>query len=190
MNVLSIQGSPRKSGTSNRIAQRFVEAARDHGADVSQHHLNSMQYRGCQACEGCHAPGATACILKDDLTEVLDGMHAADVIVFATPVYYGDVTGQFKCFMDRTYSHINPEYFYTDPSKLSRLPENKKILLVVTQGAPENDHDDLIQRYENFFNLLQLEYRIVRGYELNAPDADINSQRAEIETIVREWFGK
>ena len=134
MKITCLLGSPRHDGNSAIIANRFIETAVSLGAETRTFHLNRLAYRGCQGCCKCKT-GLDACSLKDDLTEVLEAVKKADVVLLATPVYYGDVPGQVKCFIDRTFSYLVPDYL-TNP-KSSRVPPGKKLVFIVTQGAPD-----------------------------------------------------
>jgi multimeric flavodoxin WrbA len=89
------------------------------------------------------------CVLNDDLAGVLESLKQADVILLALPVYCSDVPGQVKCFIDRTYSYMKPSYL--SDSNPSRVPPGKKLVFIVTQGAPvENLFSDIPQRYTGF----------------------------------------
>jgi multimeric flavodoxin WrbA len=87
-------------------------------------------------------------VLNDDLTEVLSAVAAADLVVLASPVYYGDITSQLKGFIDRTYSYLVPDYLTNpQPSRLSP----KKLVFVLTQGHPDEAlFADIFPRYELF----------------------------------------
>ena len=98
MKIVSLLGSPRPRGNSTFIANRFCDIARNRNAEVESFALNKMKYRGCQACMTCKTK-LDRCVLKDDLTEVLDAVREADVLVLATPVYYGEVSSQLKAFI-------------------------------------------------------------------------------------------
>jgi multimeric flavodoxin WrbA len=90
------------------------------------------------------------CILEDDLTEVLDSIRDADVVVLATPVYFWDVTGQLKSFLDRTFSYLVPD-FMTSPNP-SRLASGKKFLFIQVQGNPDTSmFTDIFPKYDYFF---------------------------------------
>jgi NAD(P)H-dependent FMN reductase len=148
VNIVAILGSPRPKGNSTTIAERFMESAGKYGAKTIRHNLVSMTYRGCVACMECKTR-ADKCVLRDDLTRALNDVAEADIVVMASPVYFGDVTGQFKCFIDRTFSYLVPD-FLTNP-KPTRLPEGKKLLFVLTQGFPDlNTYADVFPRYERF----------------------------------------
>jgi len=148
MKVLTIMGSPRKSAASTVIAEQFNRTAEANGAEVTTYHLNDMDYKACQGCYACKT-GHETCALSDDLTQVFEDLHEADAVVFATPIYFGDVTGQFKSFFDRIYSTVKPDYLTTGiPS--SRLPAGKKSLFIFTQGADEETHTEIHERYNNY----------------------------------------
>ena len=71
-------------------------------------------------------------MLNDDLTAVLEAVKEADAVVLATPNYFGEVSGQFKSFFDRTYSYLNPD-------RTSRLQPGKSSVFVLAQGQADLD---------------------------------------------------
>ena len=187
MKVTAILGSPRKTGASNRITQQFIETAKNLGSDVTTHYLNGMKYRGCQGCGACKSK-AEQCVQKDDLTEVLTDVMKADVAVFATPVYYSDVTGQFKSFFDRTWSFVKPDYL-TNP-KPSRLDPGKKAVLVVSQGDVAGKHQDVIERYFSFLTLYGYEVHIIRATGCGmAPDVNVDNYIAQAGELASQIVG-
>lgn len=158
MQIVTLLGSPRSSGSSAAIARHINAAAEARGAAVRTFELNRMNYRGCQACYACKK-GSEICVLKDDLTDLFAAVAAADLVVLASPVYYGDITGQLKCCLDRGYAWLKPDYL-SNPQP-SRLGE-KKLIFVLTQGHPdENYFADIFPRYKQF-----LQWQNFTGIEL------------------------
>ena len=148
MKTVCVLGSPRPRGNSTAIANKFCETAEKLGSEVQTFSLNKLKYRGCQACMTCKTK-LDKCVLKDDLTEVLDAIRDADVLVLATPVYFGDVSSQFKGFIDRTYSYLTPDYL-TNPNP-SRLSPGKKLVFALTQAQPDEKlFADIFPKYEFF----------------------------------------
>lgn len=189
MKVINILGSPRKNGTSARIAQALTDTMGTNGAYVEHFYLNGLTYKGCQGCEKCHTK-LDKCVLKDDLTEVLDAMRTADVTVFSSPVYYGDTSGQFKTFLDRTWSHVAVDYESKNPYS-SRLPKGKTAVFILTQGDVEDRHQDVIERYRFFFTLYGYDLKIIRAVALKTgrPDEDVSKAQNEAVTIAKELLG-
>ena len=97
--------------------------------------LNELNYRGCQACMACKTK-LDRCVLKDDLEPVLDAVRQTDVLVLASPVYFGEVTSQTKGFIDRTFSFLTPE-FKTNPQNMSRLVGGKSLVFIQVQTAED-----------------------------------------------------
>jgi len=183
MNIVSLTGSPRENGTTARIARGFTETCRNNGHEVKLYHLNDMNYRGCQGCNRCKVK-SPVCVLKDDLTPVLDNIKSCDIAVFASPVYYGDTTGQFKCFIDRTWSFVKPNF-------TSKLTPGKKALFITAQGFGEEMHRDVTERYTGFLKLYGFEIETIRVTDCSAdPDMDVDRFIDKASEIAFSWTGK
>lgn len=149
MNIVCLLASPRPKGNSATIAGWVCDEAEKRGAAVRRFALNTLTYRGCQACMACKTK-LDHCVLKDDLTGVLDAVRGADAVVIATPVYFGDVTAQLKGFIDRTYSFYVPDFLTsTNPS---RLEPGKRLVFIQTQAQPDEQlFTDIYPKYGMFF---------------------------------------
>ncbi len=184
MNIVCVFGSPRTRGNSASIAKRFCETAGSLGAEIKYFHLNKLVFTGCQACMSCKTK-LDRCALKDDLTEVLDAVRDTDVLVIATPVYYGEVSSQTKAFIDRTFSYVAPDYM-TNPAS-SRLSPGKKLLFIQVQAQPdERKYNDIYPRYDYFFKWYGFnESYLIRAcglYGIGEADADKNVMTLAEET--------
>jgi multimeric flavodoxin WrbA len=182
--IVCVLGSPRLQGNSAAIAKRFCEEAEKLGASVETFVLNKLSYRGCQGCMACKTK-LDRCVLKDDLTQVLDAVREADVLVMASPVYYGDVSSQLKAFIDRTFSYLVPD-FATNPNP-SRLKPGKKLVFVLAQAQPDEKlFSDIYPRYESFFKWYGFDgSHLIRCAGVQAPGeaekrADVMAQAAEV----------
>ena len=149
MKVVCLYGSARRKGNSALLAQRFLASASSRGAEISEYHLNELTLHGCQGCNRCKVDLDT-CVLNDDLSPVLDAVFNADLVVFATPVYYGDVTAQLKMFIDRSYCYLRPGYINLDQP--SRLASPKPLVFIVAQGHRDpKAFSDILPRYTELF---------------------------------------
>lgn len=122
-NVVIINSTLRKGGNSEALALQFVEGATEAGHNVKTVNLREIQLKFCIGCFSCLKTGR--CILGDSVNELLPVVQNADVLVFATPVYYYCMSGQLKTFLDR----LNPLY-----GKSNRF---KEVYLLAT--AAEDD---------------------------------------------------
>jgi multimeric flavodoxin WrbA len=144
MKIVAVLGSPRPQGNSSTLARAFLQTAGERGAEITEYLLNQMDFQGCQGCGGCKTK-SQICILEDDLTPVLHAVKEAGLLVLASPVYFGDLSGQLKCFFDRTYSYFNPDFS-------CRMPPGKQVVMVLTQANPEADNfNDIFPRYQRWF---------------------------------------
>lgn len=183
MKVTCLYGSPRPRSNSTAIARRFGETAAGLGAEIREFHLNRLRYRGCQGCGTCKGR-LERCILEDDLSAVLAAVAEADVLVLASPVYYGDVSSQMKGFVDRTYSFLGPDYS-------NRLAPGKKLVFVLVQAEAEEDHyADIYPRYEAFFRWYGFEdnhlLRLcgVQDPDSVGPDAPVMARAQELARLI------
>ena len=178
MKVTAILGSPRKNSVTTRIAKTFMDQAKETGAETALYFLNDMDFKGCQGCNVCKTK-KEFCVLKDDLTPVLEDLKISDIVVFSTPVYYWDVSGQFKCFFDRTWSLVKADY-KTNPDPV-RLDKGKKALLITSQGDVEEKHQDVSQKYAGFLSMYGFETQTLRAFGMG-----MDEQVDNIDTYITE----
>ena len=107
MKITVLNGSPRKQNTTAMV-EAFAEGAKAAGHEVEVIQVGKMKINGCLACEYCHGKGAGQCIQKDDMEKVMPAYKDCDMIVFASPIYYFDVTAQLSAAIQRVYAIGKP----------------------------------------------------------------------------------
>lgn len=122
--VIVVTSSPRKGGNSETLAQKFAEGAIAAGNDVQFVAVRDVNLKFCTGCMYCQSHGK--CVLDDGMNALYDSFQNADVIAFATPVYYYAVCGQLKTFLDR----LNPLY--------TRKNKFKDVYLLATSAEDDN----------------------------------------------------
>ena len=121
--VLIISSSPRKGGNSETLAAAFAKGAQEAGNQVETVYLREKRYSFCKGCLACLKLGH--CTVQDDAVEITAKMHDADVLVFATPVYYYSVSGQLKTMLDRANPLYGSDYAFTKVYLLASAAENE-----------------------------------------------------------------
>ncbi len=121
--VLIISSSPRKGGNSETLAAAFAKGAQAAGNQVETVYLREKQYGFCKGCFACLKLGH--CVIKDDAVDIAARMHDADVLVFATPVYYYSVSGQLKTMLDRANPLYDSDYAFTKAYLLATAAEDE-----------------------------------------------------------------
>ncbi len=113
--ILILSGSPRKNGNSAALCQAFARGATENGHQVETVYLRDLKIGYCRACYHCQKSGGI-CVIKDDMSEILKKIHAADVIVMASPVYFYSINAQMKTLIDRMVAQWlsikNKEFYY------------------------------------------------------------------------------
>ena len=102
-------GSAREQGGTAAMARAFTAGAREAGHEVDIVDVACMDIHGCLGCEHCHGAGGGVCVQRDDMDELYPLWDAADMIVIASPVYYGSFSGQMHCAINRTYAGMKPK---------------------------------------------------------------------------------
>ncbi|MBI4774657.1 MAG: flavodoxin family protein [Deltaproteobacteria bacterium] len=184
MKCLAILGSPRKGANSSIIAQTMLDTASKLGAITETFVLKDMDYSGCIACNSCKTK-TVSCVLEDDLTQVLESIKSADIMILATPNYFGEVSGQFKCFFDRTYSFLNPDY-------TGRLDPGKKSVFILTQGNPDpKAYPSIYPRHERWLKVYgfgENELVVAAGVQKPGQVEGKQDLLRQTEALIRRWM--
>ena len=97
--VIVISTSLRHGSNSDMLAEKFVEGAKAAGNDVEKISLVGKNIQFCKGCMGCQKLGR--CVIKDDVNDIMAKVLKADVVCWATPIYYYEMSGQMKTLIDR-----------------------------------------------------------------------------------------
>ena len=165
--TVCLLGSPRRDGNSDQLAARFCADAETRGSAVRSYALSEIAHSGCINLFRCKTD-LDHCGQRDGLTPILDAISQAQVLVLATPIYFTDVSSQLKAAIDRMFSFLVPDY-PTNPVK-SRLSPGRSLVLVQTQGEPEDKYRDLLERYSTGFNYLGFDKQyLIRAWGVREP---------------------
>jgi multimeric flavodoxin WrbA len=136
LNVIAVNGSPRKRWNTATLLEKALEGASSRGADTDLFHLYDLNFKGCISCFACITKGGKSygrCAVEDGLTPLLRKIEEADVLILGSPIYLGVVTGEMRSFMERL---CFPCSTYTDPPA-SLFPRKIHIGFIYTLGVTE-----------------------------------------------------
>ena len=164
MKIAVLNGSPRKENTSAMV-QAFVDGAKAAGHEVEELQVGKMKISGCLACEYCHTKGAGNCIQKDDLEKILPAYKEADMIVFASPIYYFTMTAQMEAAIQRVYC-------------IGKPLKAKKAALLLSSGSP-GVYDAAVAQFKAYMGYAGIEVAgiITANGEENKSEAKLNEIR-------------
>ena len=104
MKILAINGSPRTNCNTATLLNYTLEGAVSQGAETELVHLYKLNFKGCISCFSCKLINGKSygrCAVLDELTPVLQKVEEVDALVLGSPIYFGNVTGEMRSFMER-----------------------------------------------------------------------------------------
>ena len=145
MKIVVLQGSPNKNGSTSCLVEEFTKGAESSGHQIRRFDLAEMNIKPCTGCVACGYEGL--CVQKDDNEKIREVILEADMIVFATPLYYYGMSTQLKTVVDR---------FCAYNSSITRK-HMKSALLTVAWNSDDWTFDALESHYKTLVRYLDFE---------------------------------
>ena len=120
--VVVISTSIRANSNSEDLAKSFADGATFAGNEVDFITLKDKQISFCKGCLACQQTGK--CVIKDDVTKIMDKVIDSDIVVWATPIYYYEMSGQMKVLIDRLNPMFSMDYKFRDVYFLATAAED------------------------------------------------------------------
>lgn len=153
MKVIAINGSPRPNKNTVQLLNQALKGAQMAGAETKLISLYPLQYRGCVSCFYCKRKDKEhgTCIIKDDLTPVLEELKTADAIIWGTPIYFYNITSALQALFER-FLFSNYIYSADVPSVLGKtIPSAFIYTMNLTKEQCDEVHlYDKLQSTESF----------------------------------------
>lgn len=142
MNVIAINGSPRKNGNTVTLLKEALKGAESQGVQTQQVDLYDLKYKGCVSCFYCKRkdrPHGT-CAMRDDLSPLLEKLKTVDAVIFGSPIYYDNITSGMTAFLER---FLFSNYIYSEdiPTVFpKKLPTGFIYSMNITKEQSERVH--------------------------------------------------
>ena len=176
MNIVILSGSPRKGGTTDKLVASFTEGAESVGKQVTLFRVADMKIKACVACDICKKAQAS-CVHTDDMVHIYEAIRKADVLVYASPVYWFTVSAQLKLALDRIHA-ISAE----------KLPVKQCALLMTCADAKEaHAEEGAVVMYKSMLSYMKWENA---GIVIAAGLEDINAIDGRDELEQARKLGK
>lgn len=113
MNIIAVNGSPRKNGNTVELLRHALAGAASCGANTKRIDLYDLNYKGCVSCFYCKRKDCHhgICALQDELSPVLTELKEADGIIFGSPIYYDNISSGMSAFLER---FLFSNYIYSE----------------------------------------------------------------------------
>lgn len=159
-NIVIVTGSPRPGSNSTILAKAFAEGAQEAGHNVDIFDSVKNKVEGCIACKKCWSKGVP-CVFDDGFNKFGKLLEQADIVVFATPVYWGTYPAQMKALVDKFFA------YGIKRTKVDIRCNKKFVLLACGDGKKETAFESLKELCESFTEFLQWDFAgIVTAPEL------------------------
>ncbi len=146
MKAICIIGSPNPKGSTATIVDKIIEGMSINNIEIKRYVLGEMNINYCKGCKVCYK--TRKCIQNDDMEVVIKDLCESDIVVIASPSYWGDVTGQLKVFFDRS----TP---LCDTNGGTEVPKGKiGISVAVRTGQRVEENMHLIEAIEHYYGHL------------------------------------
>ena len=122
--VIIISTSLRTGSNSDMLANQFIEGAKAAGHEVEKISLAEKDIKFCKGCLACQKLGK--CVIKDDANDIMQKVLNADVVCWATPIYYYEMSGQMKTLIDRMNAMYPKDYCFRDIYLLTTAAEEEE----------------------------------------------------------------
>ncbi len=148
MKAYLISGSPNIDGSTITILKLFAKELNHVGYETEIEILDRCKINYCRGCRKCEID--LKCFQRDDMDRIIENIKNADLLVLASPSYWGDVTGQMKVFIDRCTPLCE---FMNNQS----LPKGKiGMAISIRAGKSESENTHLLECFEHYFNHLKI----------------------------------
>lgn len=139
-NILILNGSPRKGGNTDALCDALAKGAKNKEHTVETVHIRTLNIKPCAGCYGCAIKKGNPCVQKDDMKEIYARFESADIIVFASPLYWWQFTAQMKTVIDRL--------FAVAAAAEMKIPHKDAALIIAAEDAREENFAQIIPYYQ------------------------------------------
>jgi FMN-dependent NADH-azoreductase len=158
--LLALNGSMRKNGNTSILLQHFLDGARKNAADTEEIMVKDINLHYCRGCLRCNLIGRCS-INDDDWQEISRKILDADIIAFASPVYFHHVTAALKKLIDRFRSFVNVQITENGLQHTPWVKWSKDFVVIMCMGSSDNsDARPAVELFEFIRSVLGADNRL------------------------------
>lgn len=137
--IIVLNGAARKNGNTVKLVEAFADGAESAGNQVKTFYLDGTEIHSCKGCLRAGKNSKSPCSQKDDMEKIYAEFESADVVVFASPLYFWTITGTLKTVADRLYAELECLGYGKFPKKC--------VLLMTADGG---DYSQAVTWYRTY----------------------------------------
>lgn len=185
--LLAFNGSMRKSGNTNLLLQHFLNGAKENSGIVEELNAHELNLEYCRGCTRCNMVGRCT-IHNDDWNEISQKILDADVLVFATPIYFHHVSAPLKKVIDRFRAFVKVQITENGLLHTPWQSWDKDFVLLLSMGSSDaREADPVVDLFKFFKTILGPKNRL---HTISATRLAVINQMIKSEEDLRELYGK
>ncbi len=140
-NILIINGSLRIDGNTDILVKEIIAGTEPTDVNINLAELRNKKIADCIGCYACSKE--SKCSLSDDMIDIRNKVEQADLLIFASPLYWGAITGLMKSFIDRLF------YYYHSQNKALVSGKKAIVVTVMHQKSGGDEEENLTKFYDD-----------------------------------------
>ena len=175
MEILILQSSPHKKGNTVTLIETFVNSIDMNKNNINRYDLNEMQINPCQGCFKCFSGN---CCINDDMQMIYPGFTSADLIIFATPIFWWNMNAQMKLLIDRMTALLGPK---------DSIPvlNGKHVMLFISYKHKETA-EATISMFKDFIDWAKIKLNIVEYCSMERHVRECPSKLDEVKNLAEK----
>jgi len=156
MNIIAVNGSPRKNWNTGILLEKALKGAAAKGASTEIVNLYELSYKGCRACLECKRVNGTSrgrCAVQDDLKPVLEKIENCGALIIGSPIYFSEITAMTRAFFER----LLFQYLSYDKDRIPLTPRAIPNAFIYTMNVPESalEPSGYLKKFSEYASLLE-----------------------------------
>jgi len=184
MKAIAVNGSPRKNFNTSALLKEALKGAESKGAETKLVNLYDYTFQGCTGCLACKLiknTENTHCVMQDSITELLQEMGEADVLILGSPIYFGDVTAYTRAIIER----FAYPYFQYSKVNNSKFKGGMKTAFIYTMNLNEDGMKD--RNYKHVFDNNKNYFTRLFGHSVYLPVCDTLPMK-DFSKYINDYF--
>ena len=174
MKALLINGSPKSNGSTALLLNKMIHGMNVSKIETTLINIGQKQINFCKGCEACR--NTQKCIQNDDMVDIINQILETDILVLASPSYWGDVTGQMKTFIDRCLFICNAK------TGTTIVPKGKiGISIAIRAGDSKKENEQILNTFNHYLGHLEIKTVAKMTVEGIATIEDIKQQSEKLQ---------
>jgi NAD(P)H-dependent FMN reductase len=193
MKVVSLNGSPKgRNSNTHVMIEALLKGFQSPGTEISNVFLSEKKIGYCTGCYSCWSKTPGRCVIDDDMKDVIGLMSGADILIFGSPVFFCNISGTLKVFVDRLTAAAGDPHRTAKGEKPGAGP---RIIMMSNCGFPHRPQFEVISLWiRNVAGMMRSElageFYTTNGKALTQPSDNQRESRSRYLAFLGDCGGR